>query len=43
MVLVVVFMGVIVLVLILAITVIAQPPNRWVEKFSEKKDPNKLD
>jgi hypothetical protein len=31
-------MGVLVLVLVLAVTVIAQPPNRWVHWFSKEKE-----
>ena len=31
-------MGILVVVLILGVTLIAQPPNRWVKWFSKEKD-----
>ena len=31
-------MGILVIVLIIGVTFIAQPPNRWVKYFSKEKD-----
>ncbi len=31
-------MGALVIILIVAVTFIAQPPNRWVKYFSKEKD-----
>lgn len=33
-----ILMGALVVILILAVTLIAQPPNRWVKYFSKEKD-----
>jgi hypothetical protein len=33
-------MGGLVIILILGVTLIAQPPNRWVKWFSKEKDPD---